>query len=67
MGGEMKEDFVDRLTVFLAKRDGIDKVVKTCQYVSRLAHWRLQDKNPGCVCVINVTLHTLDNVKLLLD
>ncbi|KAH7436457.1 hypothetical protein KP509_05G020800 [Ceratopteris richardii] len=33
---------MDRLIIFLAKRDGIDKLVKTFQYVAKLAHWRLQ-------------------------
>ena len=32
-------DTLDKLVVFLAKRDGIDKLVKTFQYVSKLAHW----------------------------
>ncbi|KAI5079015.1 hypothetical protein GOP47_0006686 [Adiantum capillus-veneris] len=37
-----QQDAVDRLVTFLAKRDGIDKLVKTFQYVAKLAHWRLQ-------------------------
>ena len=32
-------DTLDKLVVFLAKRDGIGKLVKTFQYVSNLAHW----------------------------
>ncbi|XP_010547823.1 PREDICTED: peroxisomal membrane protein 11B [Tarenaya hassleriana] len=39
-------DAVDKLVVFLAKRDGIDKLVKTFQYVSKLLCWRLQSKQP---------------------
>ncbi|KAF2315776.1 hypothetical protein GH714_040314 [Hevea brasiliensis] len=35
-------DTVDKLVVFLAKRDGIDKLVKTFQYVSKLVHWRVE-------------------------
>ncbi|KAM7491752.1 hypothetical protein LguiA_034673 [Lonicera macranthoides] len=40
-------DTVDKLVIFLAKRDGIDKLVKTFQYVSKLLHWRLQATHPG--------------------
>jgi hypothetical protein len=43
MGGR-KHDFTDRLVVFLAKRDGIDKVVKTCQYTSKILNWYLLQK-----------------------
>ncbi|XP_024366729.1 peroxisomal membrane protein 11-4 [Physcomitrium patens] len=43
--GEPK-DTLDKLVVFLAKRDGIDKVVKTLQYVGKLAHYGLERKNP---------------------
>nr|PNR57495.1 hypothetical protein PHYPA_004489 [Physcomitrium patens] len=32
--------------LFLAKRDGIDKVVKTLQYAGKLAHWSLEERNP---------------------
>lgn len=32
--------------VFLAKRDGIDKLVKTFQYVSKLVHWHTEVKSP---------------------
>ncbi|KAM1141881.1 hypothetical protein ACFX2I_041796 [Malus domestica] len=39
-------DTVDKLAIFLAKRDGIDKLVKTFQYVSKLAHWHAEAKNP---------------------
>ncbi|THG10431.1 peroxisomal membrane protein 11-4 [Camellia sinensis] len=35
-------DTVDKLVIFLAKRDGIDKLVKTFQYISKLLHFRLQ-------------------------
>lgn len=36
-------DSVDKLVIFLAKRDGIDKLVKTFQYVSKLVHWRAEE------------------------
>lgn len=39
-------DSVDKLVIFLAKRDGIDKLVKTFQYVSKLVHWHVEAKNP---------------------
>ncbi|KAL5718324.1 Peroxisomal membrane protein PMP30B [Ranunculus cassubicifolius] len=39
-------DKVDKLVIFLAKRDGIDKLVKTFQYVSKLVHWHVEFKNP---------------------
>ncbi|XP_078442735.1 peroxin 11B [Wolffia australiana] len=39
-------DTVDKLVVFLAKRDGIDKLVKTFQYVSKLVHWQLEASKP---------------------
>ncbi|KAF2315804.1 hypothetical protein GH714_040343 [Hevea brasiliensis] len=39
-------DTVDKLVVFLAKRDGIDKLVKTFQYVSKLVHWRVEATHP---------------------
>ncbi|PWA88488.1 peroxisomal biogenesis factor 11 [Artemisia annua] len=39
-------DKVDKLVIFLAKRDGIDKLVKTFQYVSKLLVWHLETKNP---------------------
>lgn len=39
-------DTVDKLVIFLAKRDGIDKVVKTMQYLGKLGHYRLDSKNP---------------------
>uniref|UniRef100_A0A5B7C7D4 Putative peroxisomal membrane protein 11B n=1 Tax=Davidia involucrata TaxID=16924 RepID=A0A5B7C7D4_DAVIN len=39
-------DTVDKLVIFLAKRDGIDKLVKTFQYVSKLVHWHLQTTHP---------------------
>lgn len=39
-------DTVDKLVIFLAKRDGIDKLVKTFQYVSKLVHWHIESKNP---------------------
>lgn len=42
-----KQDSLDRLVIFLAKRDGIDKLVKTFQYVAKLAHWRLQEGSPS--------------------
>ncbi|KAL5215012.1 hypothetical protein ABZP36_004164 [Zizania latifolia] len=40
-------DTFDKLVVFLAKRDGIDKLVKTFQYVSKLAHWAAESSRPG--------------------
>ncbi|CAM8984581.1 unnamed protein product [Rhodiola kirilowii] len=39
-------DTVDKLVIFLAKRDGIDKLVKTFQYVSKLLHYRLESSSP---------------------
>lgn len=42
----MKNDTVDKLVIFLAKRDGIDKLVKTFQYVSKLVHWHTEATNP---------------------
>ncbi|KAI5670230.1 hypothetical protein M9H77_10594 [Catharanthus roseus] len=40
-------DTVDKLVIFLAKRDGIDKLVKTFQYVSKLVHWHSETTHPG--------------------
>ncbi|PIA35677.1 hypothetical protein AQUCO_03500195v1 [Aquilegia coerulea] len=40
-------DSVDKLVIFLAKRDGIDKLVKTFQYVSKLVHWHIETVNPN--------------------
>ncbi|KAL5980044.1 Peroxisomal membrane protein PMP30B [Asimina triloba] len=40
-------DTVDKLVIFLAKRDGIDKLVKTFQYVSKLAHWHMEPIHPA--------------------
>ncbi|XP_021769233.1 peroxisomal membrane protein 11-4-like [Chenopodium quinoa] len=42
----MSNDSLDKLVIFLAKRDGIDKLVKTYQYVSKLAHWHLEATQP---------------------
>uniref|UniRef100_A0A2P2P5B3 Uncharacterized protein MANES_06G134500 n=1 Tax=Rhizophora mucronata TaxID=61149 RepID=A0A2P2P5B3_RHIMU len=39
-------DTVDKLVIFLAKRDGIDKLVKTFQYVSKLVHWHEEATHP---------------------
>ncbi|KAF9602437.1 hypothetical protein IFM89_027566 [Coptis chinensis] len=39
-------DTVDKLVIFLAKRDGIDKLVKTFQYVSKLVHWHVETSHP---------------------
>ena len=39
-------DKVDKLVIFLAKRDGIDKLVKTFQYTSKLVHWHAEATNP---------------------
>ncbi|KAJ6828578.1 peroxisomal biogenesis factor 11 family protein [Iris pallida] len=41
----MSNDVVDKLVIFLAKRDGIDKLVKTFQYVSKLTHWHMEATN----------------------
>ena len=38
-------DTVDKLVIFLAKRDGIDKLVKTFQYVSKLVNWHVEATN----------------------
>lgn len=43
---ERKKDTVDKLVLFLAKRDGIDKLVKTFQYVGKLGFYRLAASNP---------------------
>lgn len=40
-------DTVDKLVVFLAKRDGIDKLVKTFQYVSKLVNFHVEISNPN--------------------
>ncbi|KAI0499784.1 hypothetical protein KFK09_017992 [Dendrobium nobile] len=40
------DDTVDKLVIFLAKRDGIDKFVKTIQYVSKLVHYRAEPVHP---------------------
>ncbi|CAA7403582.1 unnamed protein product [Spirodela intermedia] len=42
----MAADTVDKLVVFLAKRDGIDKLVKTFQYVSKLVNWHAEAAHP---------------------
>jgi Peroxisomal biogenesis factor 11 (PEX11) len=42
----MSNDTVDKLVIFLAKRDGIDKLVKTFQYVSKLANWHVESAHP---------------------
>ncbi|KHN46501.1 Peroxisomal membrane protein 11B [Glycine soja] len=39
-------DSVDKLVIFLAKRDGIDKLVKTFQYVSKLVNWHVEATHP---------------------
>ncbi|KAL3714067.1 hypothetical protein ACJRO7_006072 [Eucalyptus globulus] len=39
-------DSVDKLVIFLAKRDGIDKLVKTFQYVSKVVHWHAESAHP---------------------
>ncbi|KAF7148870.1 hypothetical protein RHSIM_Rhsim03G0167100 [Rhododendron simsii] len=43
----MSNDSVDKLVIFLAKRDGIDKLVKTFQYLSKLFHWHTESTRPG--------------------
>lgn len=40
-------DTVDKVVIFLAKRDGIDKLVKTFQYVSKLVHWQVEATHPN--------------------
>lgn len=40
-------DKVDKLVIFLAKRDGIDKLVKTFQYVSKLVHHHVEKSHPA--------------------
>ncbi|KAK7290149.1 hypothetical protein RIF29_04365 [Crotalaria pallida] len=40
-------DTCDKLVIFLAKRDGIDKLVKTFQYVSKLVNWHVETTQPG--------------------
>ncbi|XP_074280649.1 peroxisomal membrane protein 11-4 [Silene latifolia] len=42
----MSNDTLDKLVIFLAKRDGIDKLVKTYQYVSKLVHWHIEATQP---------------------
>ncbi|XP_019449935.1 PREDICTED: peroxisomal membrane protein 11B-like [Lupinus angustifolius] len=39
-------DTCDKLVIFLAKRDGIDKLVKTFQYVSKLVNWHVEATQP---------------------
>lgn len=41
------DDTVDKLVLFLAKRDGIDKLIKTFQYVSKLVHWHVESSHPS--------------------
>ena len=41
-----QKDTVDKLVIFLAKRDGIDKVVKTMQYIGKLGHYSVEAGNP---------------------
>lgn len=43
---ERKKDVLDKLVLFLAKRDGIDKLVKTLQYAGKLGHYRVGATNP---------------------
>ncbi|KAG0584641.1 hypothetical protein KC19_3G225000 [Ceratodon purpureus] len=43
---DKRKDTLDKLVLFLAKRDGIDKLVKTFQYVGKLGHYRLESKDP---------------------
>lgn len=42
----MSNDTLDKLVIFLAKRDGIDKLVKTFQYVSKLTHYTYSPTRP---------------------
>lgn len=41
-----QKDTIDEPEIFLAKRDGVDEVVKTLQYLGMLAHYNLEGKNP---------------------
>lgn len=43
---EKQKDTLDKLVIFLSKRDGIDKVVKTLQYIGKLGHYSVETKNP---------------------
>ena len=43
---EKRLDTIDKLVVFLAKRDGIDKLVKTLQYIGKLGHYSVEKRNP---------------------
>ncbi|EFJ04484.1 hypothetical protein SELMODRAFT_138612 [Selaginella moellendorffii] len=45
MEKQREQDFLDRLVIFLAKRDGIDKLVKTLQYTGKLSHWHLSRRS----------------------
>lgn len=42
---DRKKDTLDKLVLFLAKRDGIDKLVKTFQYVGKLGHYKFEATN----------------------
>lgn len=42
-----KNDSLDKLVTFLAKRDGIDKWVKTMQYTGKFVHWHLEKSRPS--------------------
>ncbi|CAK9262904.1 unnamed protein product [Sphagnum jensenii] len=44
---DRKKDALDKLVAFLAKRDGIDKLVKTFQYIGKLSHYHLQESHPA--------------------
>ncbi|KAK8516245.1 hypothetical protein V6N13_025753 [Hibiscus sabdariffa] len=46
MTSNKMNDTVDKLVIFLAKRDGIDKLVKTFQYVSKLVNWQAEATHP---------------------
>ena len=47
MGSSKRSDGLDKLIVFLAKRDGVDKLVKTFQYAFKLTHWATLARYPG--------------------
>ncbi|GMI95353.1 peroxin 11B [Hibiscus trionum] len=39
-------DTVAKLVIFLAERDGIEKLVETFQYVSKLVNWQFEATHP---------------------
>ena len=45
--GSKQKDMIDKWVIFLAKRDGIDQVVKALQYAGKLAHYGLEARSPA--------------------